>query len=57
MIIDAECDGLCLVYSLEDNAIEIKNIGGARTQIMTRGPFWLSTALDTRIHNSKPHFG
>ena len=32
MIIDAECDGLCLVYSLEDNAIETKNIGGARTQ-------------------------
>ena len=34
---------LCLVYSLQ--AIETKNIGGDPTQIMTRDPFWLSTAL------------
>ena len=36
---------LCLVYPLQDNLLKLKISEGARTQIMTRGPFWLSTAL------------
>ena len=34
-----------LVYSLHDNAIGTKHIGGAPIKIMTWGPLWLSTAL------------
>ena len=36
---------LCLVYPLQDNLLKLNISEGARTQIMTRGPFWLSTAL------------
>ena len=37
-------------YLTLDNLLKLKISEGARAQIMTRGPFWLSTALDKIVH-------